>query len=129
LHKLEELLKHVPPEDSNLSATLAIFHKYPKLGNKIMETLESHLKESNPWHDDKKMLDIGCGNGYLTLMTGMYLGFDHMYGIEIDDLRIQTAKRRGINISKINIETENLPFPDNFFTLVSSLGSLEHLIL
>ena len=75
----------------------------------------------------RRMCDIGCGYGGLTKIVSRYLQVDEVYGIDIDDERLQVASQRGIKVFRVDIEYEKLSFPDEYFDLVTSFGVLEHL--
>jgi 2-polyprenyl-3-methyl-5-hydroxy-6-metoxy-1,4-benzoquinol methylase len=72
----------------------------------------------------KKLLDIGCGTGYL-LKQANKRGLK-TYGVDISDEAVKIAKRISPN-SKINAgKGENLNFSDNFFDYITCIGVLEH---
>lgn len=74
----------------------------------------------------KKLLDIGCGTGYL-LKDADKRGLE-TYGVDISDEAAKIAREVTPN-SKIIIEKgENLTFPCNFFHYVTCLGALEHFL-
>jgi len=73
------------------------------------------------------MCDIGCGYGGLTKVVSEYLQAQEVYGIDIDEERLQVVSQRGIKVFRVDIEYEKLPFPDEYFDLVTSFGVLEHL--
>jgi ubiquinone/menaquinone biosynthesis C-methylase UbiE len=120
-NKLHELLKSVSKEDEASSSTIRIFKGNTKFASKIISFLNSRL------HEKERMLDLGCGYGGLTILMGKLLGIRELYGIDIDDNRLQVAKSRGICAFKLNLEEERFPFPDNYFDLVTTFGVLEHL--
>jgi ubiquinone/menaquinone biosynthesis C-methylase UbiE len=76
--------------------------------------------------EGKKLLDIGCGTGYL-LKAAEEKGLI-VYGIDISEEAVNIAKE----IAKKSIitvnEAENLKFKDNLFDYITCLGSLEHFI-
>ena len=75
---------------------------------------------------ERKLLDIGCGSGYL-LKEADKRGLK-TYGIDISDEGVKIAIKISPN-SKITVgKGENLKFPDNFFDYVTCIGSLEHFL-
>jgi ubiquinone/menaquinone biosynthesis C-methylase UbiE len=74
----------------------------------------------------KKLLDIGCGVGYL-LKFAEDRGLES-YGIDVSEEGVKVAQKVTPN-SKIMVgKGEDLKFPDNFFDYVTCLGSLEHFL-
>lgn len=76
---------------------------------------------------DKEVLDIGCGNG--EIIGEVYnQGVKCVFGIDIDEQAIQNCKElnvgKGIFLKKGN--AENIPFSDESFEVVYSIGLLEH---
>ena len=73
---------------------------------------------------DSKILDIGC-------RTGIYLyflkqnGFKELYGIEIDDISVGIAQKRGLG-NVIAGDAHKLPYEDNFFSAISCTQVIEH---
>ena len=59
----------------------------------------------------KKILEIGCGDGYC-LQELNKQGFE-TYGIEISKIRLDRCLKQGLNV--IEGDIHNLPYPDNFF--------------
>lgn len=74
-----------------------------------------------------RLLDLGCGYGGLTMFLANRLGIDDVYGVDINEERLSQARARGIITHKIDLEKEKLPFPCDFFDIVTCFGSLEHL--
>lgn len=69
---------------------------------------------------DSKLLDVGCGNGDFTLELEN-LGLN-VYGIDISE-----EHNLGDKFTKVNIQTDKYPFPDNHFDLIFSKSVIEHL--
>ena len=70
-------------------------------------------------HD--KILDVGCGSYPYFLSV---VEFKEKYGI---DSLIKTGIVEGIILKKLNVESEKLPFKDNFFDCVTMLAVFEHI--
>lgn len=73
-----------------------------------------------------KILDVGCGKGFLLYdFTKVVPGLE-IHGIDISEYAIQNAKEE----IKGNLQVSNathLPFPDNYFDLVFSITTLHNL--
>lgn len=74
----------------------------------------------------KKLLDIGCGVGYL-LKFADKRGLES-YGVDVSDEGVKVAKKVSPNSNIIVGKGEDLKFPDNYFDYLTCLGSLEHFL-
>jgi ubiquinone/menaquinone biosynthesis C-methylase UbiE len=78
-----------------------------------------------------KMLDIGCGSG--SLLHDLYLRNPtfKLYGIDQSKDQLKRANQRIKNLSDkiyfLRANAENLPFPDESFDFVMSVGVLKHI--
>jgi ubiquinone/menaquinone biosynthesis C-methylase UbiE len=120
--KAEELLNDVSEQDIESSATLNVFRANKTLFRKVLRTLNNELNSER-----KRMLDLGCGYGGLAKLIGTTLGFNEVYGIDINQHRLPIAKEKGVHVYECNLEKESFPFSDNYFDLATSFGVLEHL--
>lgn len=68
-----------------------------------------------------KLLDIGCGSNPFFLRS---VEVDGKYGIDPNTV---SNSGDGINLIKANIETNRIPFSDNFFDVVTMLAVIEHI--
>ena len=73
--------------------------------------------------ENPKILDIGCGKGYLLYDFSKCLPKAELYGIDISSYAIKNAKEE-IKTSLTLGNANNLPWPDNHFDLVYSIMSL-----
>ena len=73
-----------------------------------------------------KVLDIGCGYGGITKLVGDYLGASELHGIDIDDEAVISVEQKGIKALNLDAENEELPYEDNYFDLILSLGVLDY---
>ena len=86
----------------------------------------SQLKQSDI--KDKRILDIGCGYGWCTLLL-KDAGAKHVVGTEITEADLSTAKAH-IGDDRISVEVASaieLPFEDNSFDTIVSWEVLEHI--
>lgn len=77
-------------------------------------------------HGAKKVLDIGCGGGASCVLLRDILGVDEIWGVDIAEEAIKSAKQSGVLGSCVNIDEEPLPFADNFFDGVFCGHIIEH---
>lgn len=74
----------------------------------------------------QRILDIGCAKGYLVYLFNEQ-GID-AYGVDISSYAISKAPEEiKDKLYTLDIEEENLPFPDNLFDLITIVEVLEHL--
>jgi len=74
------------------------------------------------------MLDVGCGDGSRTTRIAEYfrIPMEQVYGLDVNDELIG-ACRRLFKASKIDLETDPIPYQDGVFDLVICNQVLEHL--
>ncbi|MBR1244181.1 class I SAM-dependent methyltransferase [Bradyrhizobium sp. AUGA SZCCT0274] len=77
-----------------------------------------------------KVLDIGCGNGYVLFQYARN-GAD-VTGVDLTATAIDLSRKRfaqgGLTGSFVEIDGEHLPFPDDHFDIVCSMGVLHHVV-
>lgn len=81
--------------------------------------IEPYLKSSNA------VLDVACGTGY-----GSKFLVEHnavVYGVDISNEVINFATHRYPEIQFIQSSADNLPFEDNFFDVIVSVETVEHI--
>jgi ubiquinone/menaquinone biosynthesis C-methylase UbiE len=75
-----------------------------------------------------RFLDVGCGDGELTMNFEIKLGAKEVYGIDNDEQYLSKARSRGVNTKCVDINSGMLPFPNNFFDVVLCHQVAEHLM-
>lgn len=118
---IRSAIQSASPLDLSYSASLSLFHDYPRLGEKILTTLQKQLKS----HD--KMLDVGAGRGSFTSIIKEGLGFAEAYGIDIRNDCLSALKDRKIITYNFNVLSGPLPFADGYFDFVMTMGLFHHL--
>ena len=82
---------------------------------------EYYSLPSNP-----KILDIGCGKGYLLFDFLKVLPDAEVFGIDISKYAIENSKEEIKEKVKLG-NANNLPWPDNYFDLVISINTFHNL--
>ncbi len=75
---------------------------------------------------DVKILEVGCNTG-MQLNGLQRMGFENLYGIELQPYAAEEAKKYTENINIICGSGFDLPFKDQFFDLVCTNGVLIHI--
>ena len=89
---------------------------------KVAREMVKHYKlPKNP-----KILDVGCGKGYLLFDFLKVIPDAEIFGIDISNYAIENSKKEIRKNIQIGNATE-LPWPDNYFDLVYSINTLHNL--
>jgi len=89
-----------------------------------VEQLEPALKTQKDQRV-KSLVDLGCGYGVLTCIIAEYLGAEEVYGIDVDDERLNSEKPCKMNTVKHNL---NGPIAiGKEFDLAVSFGVVKHM--
>lgn len=119
-------LKNLYREDyfcSSKSARVG-YEDYHKDKPIIIKTFERRLDEIEKFYTRKgRLLDLGCATGFF-LEAAAQRGWE-VHGVDISEMATQLAKKRfGERI--FNDIFENLPFPENYFDVITGWDYLEH---
>jgi SAM-dependent methyltransferase len=95
---------------------------------RLMGGFHSTLDELWTKAAPSSILDVGCGEGVLTLEWAERLGEGRIVGIDLEDpkLRAEWAKRSRLNLEFRAEEATQLSFSDDEFDLASAIEVLEH---
>jgi 2-polyprenyl-3-methyl-5-hydroxy-6-metoxy-1,4-benzoquinol methylase len=76
----------------------------------------------------ESVLDVGCGEGVLTLAWAQALGERPVVGLDLADPKLEAEwqRRARPNLSFLTGRGEQLPFGDGEFDLVAAIETLEH---
>ena len=73
-------------------------------------------------------LDLGCGDGGLSMEIAKIVGAKEVYCVDIDVEALRRASLRNIKTFALDISKDIIPFPNNSVDLVTALEVIEHLI-
>lgn len=115
------MLNSLAKEEIESSYTLSVFERdINKLFTTIF-TLDKNLKRR------ERLLDLGCGYGFLAAFIADVLSFRETYGVDFDLERLKKAGERLNVVMRLDLESDPLLLPDEFFDLVICFGVLDHL--
>ncbi|MBT9150492.1 MAG: putative S-adenosylmethionine-dependent methyltransferase [candidate division WS2 bacterium] len=78
-------------------------------------------------HRFDRILDVGCGDGNFSIMLKEACNAKEVYGIEISEKGVESAKRNGVNCFQLDIDEEDFPFSNDSFDAVYCGEVIEHL--
>jgi SAM-dependent methyltransferase len=95
----------------------------------VLEEVESKIESmlADIGGDSRVLLDIGCWDGSRTVRRAEILGADRMLGVEVYEAPADQATQRGIDVARLDLEVERLPWPDGSVDVVVCNQVLEHL--
>jgi pseudaminic acid biosynthesis-associated methylase len=73
-----------------------------------------------------KILEVGSNVGN-QLQCLQRMGFERLYGIELQSYAVEIAKSKSKNINLIQGEASDIPFKDGYFDMVFTSGVLIHI--
>jgi len=74
-----------------------------------------------------RLLDIGSGDGTITLMLKKVTQAKQVFSIDIAPKAVTAAKTKGIEAYQLDIDQKDLPFDANYFDVVYCGELIEHL--
>jgi SAM-dependent methyltransferase len=117
---IRKYIDSLPLEIFDSSATLIIFKDNPKLAVSVLSFIDERIRK-------ERLLDLGCGYGYLTAPFRDALGFREAHAVDILEERLSSAKKLGLITHRLDLEKDSLPFPPESFDMVIMAGVLNHL--
>jgi SAM-dependent methyltransferase len=75
---------------------------------------QSNIRDLLDYEPDTHFLDLGCDDGSLSIEMGKKIGTKNISGVEIIDLRVKLAEKKGIQVKKFDLnnlfdyETESI---------------------
>ena len=95
---------------------------------RLMAGFERTLDELFAQAAPKSLLDVGCGEGVLTVEWAERLGDRRVVGIDLDDPQLHEAwkGRQHPNLEYRVLKAENMPFADDEFEAATAIEVLEH---
>ena len=109
----------------NFSRSAATYDQHALLQRKMADELLDKIKSHSPL----KILDVGCGTGYLTMKLAAMFSQAEVIGIDIAPGMIAEAKKRDqVNLNFMLGDGEELAFPDHSFDLIVSNATLQWMV-
>ena len=93
----------------------------------VGDAIESMLRQLGRESSGSTLLDVGCWDGSGTVERGRALGANRLLGVEVYEGPADQASERDIEVARIDLEAEPLPFPDRSVDVVVCNQVLEHL--
>lgn len=93
-------------------------------GDRITKVLK-FVEDFSPM---ESFLDIGCGDGSLTLLLAQAIKARDVKGVELATEGVHEAEEKGIECYAVDIDCDPLPFKDKAFDFIFCGEVIEHLL-
>jgi SAM-dependent methyltransferase len=93
----------------------------------VGDSIERLLRGVASEHRDPTLLDVGCWDGELSERCGAALGAKRMLGVEVYEEPAVAAEAKGLEVARVDLETNRFPWEDGSVDVVVCNQVLEHL--
>lgn len=109
-----------------LSTRLKIWEKYGTNSVKFNDWILNSLLDKNVRYG--KYVDVGCGTGKL-MATASDFNIDEIFGVDLSPKMVEASRLNNSKISSniFTADISKLPFPDNYFDLITAIHVFHHL--
>lgn len=122
--KLKEYYNKIYYGDKEEIEKTFFYDSREKVAKFWIKWYEKILKKLGVVINNKKLLDVGCGDGTFSGYS-QSKGLE-TFGIDFSEVAIEKAKKKFSTVDYSVGDAENLKFESNFFDYVTCHGSLEH---
>ena len=98
----------------------------PKEDEQIQDRHKKVLENFSKYRFER-VLDVGCGDGNFSILLKETCRAKEVYGVEISEKGVESARKNGVRAFQLDIDTEDLPFEKNHFDAVFAGEVIEHL--
>jgi ubiquinone/menaquinone biosynthesis C-methylase UbiE len=74
-----------------------------------------------------RVLDVGCGDGFVTNLISKFPGVAEIFGLDISQTAINIGKSKYTHIKFEVGSVTNLPFAANYFDVITAIEVVEHI--
>jgi len=92
-----------------------------------LEDRHEKVSEVFSTHRFERILDVGCGDGNFSSLLKRACRAKEVYGIDISEKGVESARKNGVKAFQLDIDAEDLPFEDNYFDAIFAGEVIEHL--
>jgi SAM-dependent methyltransferase len=93
----------------------------------VGDRIERLLRDVAAAHPSPTLLDVGCWDGGFSRRCGEALGAERVLGVEVYGTPAAEAEGKGMEIARLDLETERFPWPDAGVDVIVCNQVLEHL--
>jgi methionine biosynthesis protein MetW len=96
---------------------------------RVLHEVEGRIEKVLGAVDDRApvLLDVGCWDGEFTMRCASRLEASRVLGVEVYEEPAQAAVARGIEVARVDLETQRFPWPDESVDVIVCNQVLEHL--
>jgi 2-polyprenyl-3-methyl-5-hydroxy-6-metoxy-1,4-benzoquinol methylase len=98
-----------------------------RTANKLAGFALRHIGSLQCTSQERRYLDVGCGNGFITELVAE--NFDEVVGIDIEEMRLEDFREHSkerTNFTILQMSAACIEFPDEFFSMITSFEVIEH---
>lgn len=94
--------------------------------NQMVSFYQKNIIQLFPNQKDSKVLDIGCGMGFL-LMALDKSGYSNARGIDIDSGQVTSCQKKGLKVEQVEDTVAFLSQNENTFDCITAFDVVEHI--
>lgn len=98
-----------------------------RLNTKILTSVGEIIEKIEPGVGDSKVLDAGCGEGFITNLIAANIHNVDIIGLEYTEEALEIAKKMNQQLTYVQGDIYDMHFEDNTFEVVICTEVLEHL--
>jgi SAM-dependent methyltransferase len=105
-------------------------HRQPRCEGVLLEVggkIERLLRGIADERGAPTLLDVGCWDGAFSQRCGAALGAERILGVEVYPGPAAAAEQRGLEVARVDLETERLPWAEESADVLVCNQVLEHL--
>ncbi|MFP4501914.1 MAG: glycosyltransferase [Candidatus Hydrogenedentota bacterium] len=122
-HRVESMIRHIHTRFGPVASK-------PEIAYDAANYYECARPELLPFvpRNARRLLDVGCASGHFGCMVKSHTNIEEVVGVELVEHAYEKSRRVLDRVFLGDLETMDLPYPDDYFDCITCADVLEHMI-